>query len=295
MDEEPYNLATWHALKLGQAVGVRSLFFTWQNLPRRYPWPFSRFEKINYHRAAHAIAGNPTAAAVLRAKGYQGRLAVIPQFGVDPDIFSPSADADQAPGFRGETRALASGNDAAFVIGYAGRLVPEKGVHILLRACAALSGTDWSLHLLGQGPERERLMALATHLGIAARVKFLGHLPSTKTPEFYRTLDVLAVPSLSAPNWVEQFGRVLIEAMACGVPVVGSNSGEIPWVIGDAGPVFPEGDTDALCGILAMLAADPAHRAELATRGRARVLAHFTQAQVAAATAEVYREMMQGG
>jgi glycosyltransferase involved in cell wall biosynthesis len=76
---------------------------------------------------------------------------------------------------------------------------------------------------------------------------------------------------------------------------VGSNSGEIPWVIGDAGPVFPEGDTDALCGILARLAADPAHRVELATHGRARVLAHFTQAQVAAATAEVYREMMRSG
>jgi glycosyltransferase involved in cell wall biosynthesis len=294
MDEEPYNLATWHALRLGQAVGVRSLFFTWQNLPRRYPWPFSRFEKINYHRAAHAIAGNPSAADVLRAKGYQGRLAVIPQFGVDPDIFSPSDDADQGPGSLRETGGNASASDTAFVIGYAGRLVPEKGVHILLRACATLSGINWALHLLGKGPEQARLMALAAQLGIAERVKFLGHLSSTKTPEFYRTLDVLAVPSLSTPNWVEQFGRVLIEAMACGVPVVGSNSGEIPWVIGDAGLVFPEGDADALCGDLAMLAADPAQRAELVMRGRARVLAHFTQARVAAATAEVYREMMRG-
>lgn len=292
MDEEPYNLATWHALRLAEAVGIRSLFFTWQNLPRRYPWPFSRFEKINYHRAAHAIAGNPTAADVLRAKGYQGQLAVIPQFGVDPDIFSPGADADRGPGFRSENPDLAAGSDTAFVIGYAGRLVPEKGVHILMHACAMLPRSNWYLHLLGKGPERARLLALAGQLGIVERVRFLGQVPSTRTPEFYRTLDVLVVPSLSTPTWVEQFGRVLIEGMACGVPVVGSNSGEIPWVIGGAGLVFPEGDADALCGILAALSADPVQRAALATRGRARVLAHFTQVEVAAATAGVYREMM---
>ena len=84
MDEEPYNLATWHALRTGQAAGARSLFFTWQNLNRRYPWPFRAFEVANYRRAAYAIAGNRAAVDVLRAKGYRGPVAVIPQFGVDP-------------------------------------------------------------------------------------------------------------------------------------------------------------------------------------------------------------------
>jgi glycosyltransferase involved in cell wall biosynthesis len=84
---------------------------------------------------------------------------------------------------------------------------------------------------------------------------------------------------------------VLTEAMACGVPVIGSRSGEIPWVIGDAGRIFPEGDAGALADILAELAGDPAQRSTLAAAGRARVLRHFTQAQVAAATAEVYCEM----
>lgn len=288
MDEEPYNLATWHALRLAQTAGARSLFFTWQNLLRRYPWPFSRFEQINYRRAGYAIAGNPSAVEVLRAKGCRRRLAVIPQFGVDPAIFAP------APGSGGGARGSAPGRTPTFSIGYAGRLVPEKGVHILLRACAALTGIDWALHLLGQGPEQARLAALAAELGLSQRVTFLGHVPSTETPAFYRTLDVLAVPSLSLPNWVEQFGRVLIEAMACGVPVVGSRSGEIPWVIGDAGLVFPEGDAAALGRALTLLAADPAQRAELALAGRARVLAHFTQARIAAATAEVYHQMVRG-
>jgi glycosyltransferase involved in cell wall biosynthesis len=133
---------------------------------------------------------------------------------------------------------------------------------------------------------------LAADLGIADRVSFLGRAPSTQAPQFYRTLDVLVLPSLSRPNWVEQFGRVLTEAMACGVPVVGSRSGEIPWVIAEAGRIFPEGDAGALASILVELAGDRAQRAALAAAGRARVLARFTQAQVAAETAATYREML---
>jgi glycosyltransferase involved in cell wall biosynthesis len=119
----------------------------------------------------------------------------------------------------------------------------------------------------------------------------LGQVPSTEAPNYYRRMDVLVLPSLTRPNWVEQFGRVLIEAMACGVAVVGSSSGEIPWVVGDAGVIFPEGDAEALRGVLAGLLADGDRRGELARRGRERVLAQFTQAQIAAATAAVYREM----
>ena len=282
MDEEPYNLATWLALRTAerQAAGrVASLFFTWQNLRRDYPWPFRHFERANYKRASYAIAGNPTASKVLREKGYAGAIFVIPQFGVDPDLFSPARE--DLPGQRRD-----------FVIGYAGRLAPEKGIDLLLRACARLHGVSWSLRLLGNGPERGRLVALADQLGIAKRVSFAGWIPSTETVQHYRQMDVLVLPSVSRPNWVEQFGRVLIEAMACGVPVIGSESGEIPWVIGDAGVLFPEGDVRALADALERLAGDPEWRRELAGQGRARVLAHFTQAQVAAATAQVYRRMV---
>ena len=292
MDEEPYNLATWLALRQGQAVGARCLFFTWQNLVRRYPALFCHFERISHRRAAHAIAGNPTAADVLRAKGYCGPVTVIPQFGVDPTIFSPRPVDAHTPTQNGDSSSSVV-RPPSFIIGYAGRLVPEKGVDVLVRACASFPASlDWSLRLLADGPDRERLTALAANLGIAGRVDFLGRVPSTQAPQFYRTLDVLVLPSLSRPNWVEQFGRVLIEAMACGVPVVGSRSGEIPWVIGDAGRIFPEGDADALAHILAELAGDPAQSAALAAAGRTRVLAHFTQARVAAATAAVYREML---
>jgi glycosyltransferase involved in cell wall biosynthesis len=99
-------------------------------------------------------------------------------------------------------------------------------------------------------------------------------------------------PSLTTPRWKEQFGRMLVEAMACGVPVIGSDSGEIPNVIGDAGLVVPEGDSVALRTAIARLRDDATERQRLAERGRARVLVLFTQEAVARRTHAVYQEML---
>jgi glycosyltransferase involved in cell wall biosynthesis len=172
------------------------------------------------------------------------------------------------------------------------RLVPEKGLVVLLRAAARLDG-DWRLRIVGGGPLREHLEALASELGVAERVSFLSQIPSTEMPGQYREMDALAVPSLTTPTWKEQFGpRATVEAMASGVPVIGSDSGAIPNVIGDAGLVVPEGDVDALAAALARLAGDAALRTALGAKGRARVLAHYTQAGIAEATVRVYEEMI---
>jgi glycosyltransferase involved in cell wall biosynthesis len=277
VDEEPYNLATFHALQMAKRAGARTLWFTWQNLNRRYPLPVRLIERYNLRQADYAIAGSDGAAAVWREKGYAGRLAVIPQFGVDPDIFFPRATGQDLAG--------------EITIGYMGRLVREKGVDLLLTALSGVTAR-WRLIIVGAGPERERLERLADHLGIAHQISFVGVLPSLRTPAFYQELDALVLPSRSQSNWVEQFGRVLIEAMACGVPVVGSDSGEIPHVIGDAGLVFPEDDAKTLADCLHRLAVNPDLRADLGARGRERVLAHFTQARVAEQTVAVYREMI---
>jgi len=285
IDEEPYNVATWQAMRLAKAREAKALFFTWQNIRRRYPPPFSLIESYNLRHADYAIAGNSEAVRVLRAKGYRGPVKVIPQFGVDPNKFKAQNSKVKGP-------------NSLFTIGYVGRLVEEKGVHILLRAVAGLSGacaepsrSKWELRILGSGPERTRLERLAVELGIAERVIFEDPIPSTQLPGYYHQLDALVLPSLTRPNWKEQFGRVLIEAMACEVPVVGSDSGEIPNVIGEAGLVFPEGDERALRDRLSQLMADPALQGDLTRRGRERVLAHYTQAQVAAKTYQVYREL----
>lgn len=274
MDEEPYNVATWLALRAARSSGIRSIFFTWQNLYRRYPWPFAKLEQANYRRAAMAIAGNQAAADVLRRKGFRGEIAVIPQFGVDPLVFAP-VHTDTA-----ELR-----------IGYAGGLLPEKGIDLLLRACARLHG-PWRLLLAGDGEQRASLQELAKALGIAECVTFLGRRPSDDMARFYGGLDLFVLPSLTQANWMEQFGRVLIEAMACSVPVVGSDSGEIPHVIGDAGFVFPEGDVEALSRRLQVLADSPAERVRLGQEGRRRVLAQYTMQQVAERTFSVYQRLL---
>ena len=283
MDEEPYNLATWLALRAAERLGIPSLFFTWQNIFRPYPLPFRRFEQDNYRRAALALAGSEDAAAVLRRKGCAAPIAVLPQFGVDPEIFSPGP----IPATLGDPAQTGE----PLRIGYAGGLLPEKGVDLLLAACAGLQG-EWQLDLAGGGDEQDALLRLARKLGVAGRVRLAGRLPSAEMPAFYRQLDVLAVPSRTTPAWKEQFGRVLIEAMACAVPVIGSDSGEIPRVLGDAGLVFPEGDVDSLRSRLQWLHDDPAERARLSQAGRTRVLQRYTMARIAEETVARYKEIL---
>ncbi len=276
MDEEPYNLATWLGLRAAEQLGAVGTFFTWQNLYRRYPLPFRWLERQNYRRAPFAIAGNRDAAAVLQRKGYPGTIRVIPQFGVDPVLFSPHTTAQPL-------------NNGCH-IGYAGGLLAEKGVDLLLQACAGLTGA-WQLSLAGEGAALAQFQTLATRLGIADRVQWLGRIDSEGMAAFYRSLDLFVLPSRTRPNWKEQFGRVLIEAMATAVCVVGSDSGEIPNVIGEAGAIFPEGDVTALRQQIQQLIDNPAHRHALGAAGRTRVLHNYTMAAVAEETVALYEQL----
>ena len=275
IDEEPYNLATWQALRLAGRLGAKSLFFSWQNIPRAYPPPFSWGERWTLRSTDYALAGTDAAADVLRRKGYAGPLATIPQFGTSPELFQPAETQRERP----------------FTIGYIGRIVPEKGVQVLLRAAAQLDG-DWRLRLVGGGSDRADMEVLARSLGISKMAAFIGQLPSTDLPSEYHKLDALVLPSLTRANWKEQFGRVLVEAMASGVPVIGSDSGAIPGVIGDAGLIAPEGDIVALGRALRDLRDRPPLRSALIEKGRARFLGHFTHERIAAATVDVYRNIL---
>jgi glycosyltransferase involved in cell wall biosynthesis len=275
IDEEPYNLACWQAHHHAHQLGAKSLVFSWQNIRRSYPPPFSLGEAWMLNTVDHLLCGTESAAEVWRSKGYRGALSVIPQFGSDETLFCPPTTIPARP----------------FTVGYFGRLVKEKGVHVLLAAFAALPA-DARLLILGSGPQQNALQAQAVQLDISERVHFQQQIPSLQMPALYHQIDVLALPSLTRPNWKEQFGRVLVEAMMSEVAVVGSDSAAIPYVIGDSGVIVPEGDPAALASALRRLYDDPAARSALAKRGRARALAHFTNGQIVSATIDVYTQMM---
>jgi glycosyltransferase involved in cell wall biosynthesis len=223
------------------------------------------------------VCANTEAQTLLRQHGYAGQIKVLPAIGVDLRTFTPG---DSALHDR-------------FTIAFIGRLVAEKGLDTLIDALELLarSAVPLSVQLLiiGDGPQRAELVRRAAKLGDI--VQWMGAQPPAQIALQLRHIAVLVLPSRTTPVWKEQFGRVLVEAMACGVPVVGSNSGAIPEVIGDAGLIFPEGDAAALADCLRHLIASPDLRAELAQRGLARVQEHYTQEHIAQETARFYRQV----
>lgn len=149
---------------------------------------------------------------------------------------------------------------------YVGRLTPEKGVDVLLRAVAGLK-VPVSLDIVGAGPEMSALEALANRMGIARDVTFHGWLSQDKLPAFYNRASLFIHPG----RWPEPAGRTVIDALAAGLPLIVSDVGGPPWIAGNAGLTFRPDDPDDLCSKIETLAADPARMKELADLAPARV------------------------
>lgn len=271
LHEEPFALATAEVLLLRALRRRRGrppvVLYTAQNLRKRYPVPFRWFERWALRTAAGVSACNVEAARIAEAKGFAGRARVIP-LGVDLQRFrAANVAADVAS--RSDAAGRGSGAAAthgAITVGFLGRLVPEKGLLVLLDALAR--DPRLRLRVGGTGPLGGELPSLADAAGVGDRVEILGAIDPGDVPDFLRSLDVLAVPSLPTPSWTEQFGRVAVEAMACGVPVVSSDAGALPDVVGGAGIVVPAGDAAALADALAEAAGPRA--AELRASGGVR-------------------------
>jgi glycosyltransferase involved in cell wall biosynthesis len=160
-----------------------------------------------------------------------------------------------------------SGSD--FVVGFAGRIVEEKGWRVLVRALAELP-PEFKLAIAGDGPDLAELQA-----ALEGRCHDAGLLPKEELWRFYAALDCLVVPSLTTPRWKEQLGGTLLDGLAMGVPVVASASGGLPDALGDAGILVPEADAAALADALRRLRDDPALGARLAAVGRERFRREF--------------------
>lgn len=287
IDEEHYSYVTARAAALGRRLGIPTIFFTWQNIYKDYPWPFSAIERGVFKRTGAAIAGNREAETVLRKKGYDKSVAVIPQFGTDLTLFGPR-----------DRQAIheSYGVHTEFTVGYVGRLIEEKGIGDLLQAMAPLMHEDSSVGLVivGRGPYQDEVKAWQQRESVADRVVDVPWVSSDAMGDVMNLMDVLVLPSHTTNRWKEQFGRVLTEAMASGDVVVGSDSGEIPHVIGDAGLVYHEGDAPGLEQALRKLRGDPVLFDNLAQRGIRRVADHFTQEAIAQKTHDFYRLVLGG-
>jgi glycosyltransferase involved in cell wall biosynthesis len=281
VDEEPLSLALLQVMTLKNQLQCPIVFFSWENLPIKPRLGFSVVRHFNLSRADGAIAGTREAAQQLQKAGFRGQVAVIPQLGVSPEHFRP---------LRNEALRRELGL-RSFTIGYLGRIVPEKGLWVLLKALALLNA-DWHCLIVGEGSIRKEWLAQAEQMGLGHRVIWIPTVPHADVVRYINAMDVLVLPSLTTQRWKEQFGHVLIQAMSCQVPVIGSNSGAIPEVIGDAGIVVPEGDPSALARAIERLYRSEEERMALGKKGRERVLQHFTNEQIAQRTWLFWQEIL---
>ena len=162
---------------------------------------------------------------------------------------------------------------AEVIVGFVGRLVDEKGVVVLLDAVERCNGVG--LVLAGTGPLEEEI-ARRSRGALRGRVAALGMLTRDDVWRMLAGVDILALPSLTREGWSEQFGLVLGEAMALSVPLIGSSSGAIPEVTGDAGMIVPEGSVESLTEAIRTLAADASLRKRFGENGRRRYELEFT-------------------
>ncbi|MEM9768826.1 MAG: glycosyltransferase, partial [Cyanobacteria bacterium P01_D01_bin.71] len=189
-----------------------------------------------------------------------------------------------------------------FVVGFVGRFVEEKGLLTLMQALGQLKaqGQPWKCLLLGRGPLKADLQKQAVALGISDRIRWVESVPHDDVPRYINLMSALVLPSettykfktMTSVGWKEQFGHVLIEAMACQVPVIGSDSGEIPHVIGDAGLVFPEGNADELANRIRILLESPETRTDFSKRGYDLAMEQYTNRALAQKVLDFYQELV---
>jgi len=264
--EEPYVMA---AAQIAGAAprGAAFVFSTFQNLAKSYPPPFNWIEQRVLRRSSGWIAFGETVHDTQRGRPGYGAIPsrVIPP-GVDTRAFFPDAEG------RARVRGDRGWDDSVPVIGFAGRFVPEKGLDILIAALRRIE-RPWRALFVGGGPELPKVQALTA--AFPRRVSIARRVTHSEMPAFYNAMDLLCAPSQTTLRWREQFGRMLAEAMACGVPVVASRTGEIPHVVGDAGVLLPENDVNAWTSTLTRLLQDSAARRDLADRGLRRARTEF--------------------
>ena len=285
--QEPYAIQTAQ-IYLANSLSINKpiAFFTWQNIFKRYPFIFRQIEKLTFQKTNIAFTGSRSAEEVLRQKDYQGNCVMLPS-GIDTDIYTYSNQAEE---LKNNLRA----GENEVIIGYLGRIVAEKGLKTLLQALEQIQELPWRLVMVGAGEYETEFKRIANELKLNQRISYLGYIPHTEAPVYLSAFDLLVLPSETQPNWKEQFGRVIIESMACNTPVIGSNSGEIPYLIESTGGglTFPEAQPKALAEQLSKLIRDRNVRLSLGEQGRQSVVRNYTNSSLARSFADTIEKVL---
>jgi glycosyltransferase involved in cell wall biosynthesis len=280
--EEPYVLAAAQVARHLQD-GVRFVPATFQNIAKQYPAPVAWNERRVMARADGWIAFAESVYDVQRNRpGYSSKPARVISPGVDVDVFRPDSAGRRLVR---ERIGLSPGD---LVAGFIGRFVEEKGVTTLLDAVDR-STTPWHLLFVGGGPLLAAIERARTRH--PSRVHLVTNVPHDDVSAHLNAMDLMCAPSRTTPRWREQFGRMLIEAMACGVPVLASRSGEIPHVLAEAGVLVAEDDTASWTAEIARLLGDAAVRRDLSGRGIERARTRFAWPVIARAHLDFFEEL----
>jgi len=273
VEEEATSLCALEFSIWSRLVRKPLTLFGWENLDRKLPLPRRWVRQFVMNTVHLMLPGNQDGASLLRQWGYNGPIEVIPQMGVDPQMFKPAQSEGMAQ----------SSSPEMLRVGFLGRFVPEKGIDTILAATRLLAqwGLKCQVMLCGSGASEADLKQEAGSQQIEDRVVWQKAVSHDKVPATMRQFDVLVLPSRTIATWKEQFGHVLIEAMAMGLPVIGSSSGEIPNVIGRSDVIFSEGNAEELAAILKRMICEPNWRKELGCYGTERVRQYYTHERIA--------------
>ncbi len=309
----PYELLRWRPDVVQVELGAKSLalfqvlvwrklfqgrfpvvFFTWSNVPYTLRWPILQLERFNLRGADAAVVGNAAAGEILRDHGFRGLMLERPLMGTSVEEVSVATS-------RSWRRRLCLDPELPTIV-FTGRLHRQKGIDLLLAALGEIADLPWQAVIAGRGPESDAVAVWRETSSVGDRLRWCGPVEPEDVAAVLSCCDLLVLPSRSDPDfrtltsrgWEEQFGMVLIEAMAQGVPVVASSSGAIPEVVGEAGLLFEQDSLEALKQALRRLLLEDELRRDLSARGRERVRTRYSTDAVARRHHEFLRGLSGG-
>jgi glycosyltransferase involved in cell wall biosynthesis len=281
---------TAQALEARERFGIPVAVMVWDNIP----FNMERNAERRRLKERAAAGGDVFIVHTERSRRMLDMERVPPERivqmdpGVDTNAFAPGPGDRQAFGL----------DDDEFVILFVGWMLPRKGIDFLILALRELTrdydlaNIRFRLAVVGTGPGRERVEDLVARTGLQKNVSFLGSITYDRMPDAFRMADVFALPSIATPDWQEQFGMAIIEAMACGVPVITTLSGAIPEVTGDHAVLCQPNDFVSLFHAIRDLALDDVKRADLGASAREHALQRFTLERFARNLSEAYAPLL---